>query len=102
MQHNPNYRQSGVVDAIKERWLDTDKFAICNLIKNYNYALPKTKQVKDAPISRKELSVVELPKKEMILPVESVESHAAVSLQQSIEVDESKHHFFVAIEPKSR
>lgn len=41
MHNNENYRQSGVVEEIKERHQQTDKFAICNLIKNFNYSLPR-------------------------------------------------------------
>jgi len=41
MKHDINIRQSGCLDKIKIKSLRPEMYAICNLIKNHNYSLPR-------------------------------------------------------------
>jgi hypothetical protein len=97
MQHNQNYRQTGVVNQIKARHLKTEKFAIVNLIKNHNYSLPRVR-VADSPLPPigKGLNQSSYAfDKPSSLPEPELGA-VELSNKPSIDADETKMHFFVA------
>jgi len=43
MQNAVNIRQSGCLEPLKDKQMAVENFAICNLIKNHNYEVPRAR-----------------------------------------------------------